>query len=267
LKPDLPLQKIKLYILSFNMPDNKSTIALITGGNQGIGRAVATSLAKDHGCHVIIGSRKLAAGEAVAVELQAAGHAASAVQLDVNSDSSIALAVSTITEKFGQLDVLVNNAGIILDKASFVEVPDLSTRELFEKTFQTNVFGAACLTEALLPLLRKSSSPRVVFVSSIMGSLQMSTNPSVPWYQRDYKAYDASKAAANILAVNYARILADVGGKVNAACPGLVSTSMTGHNPMGTSTEVGAQRIVELATLESDGPTATFSNRDGPLPW
>ena len=249
-------------------PANR-TIALVTGANQGIGRAVATSLAKDHGFHVVVGARRLEAGEAVAAELRAAGCAASAAQLDLTSDASIAAAAAGVGDAFGRLDVLVHNAGVLLDSDSpFRQNPALPTRELFERTFQANVFGAACLTEALLPLLRRAAAaPRVVFVSSVMGSLAVATDTGTPMYGIDYKAYDASKTALNMLMLNYARILADVGGRVNAACPGLVSTSMLGFSPQGVAPEVGARRVVELATLGPDGPSGTFSNSDGPLPW
>lgn len=250
----------------------KPTIAFITGANQGIGRAVATRLAKELGFTVIIGSRNLSAGQAVADELQDAGCTAAAIQLDLTSDASIAAAASTIANEFGRLDVLVNNAGILLDEGGnvFKPQPKLSTRELFEQTFGTNVVGTACLTEALLPLLRKATrppGPRIVFVSSRMGAFGFATDRTTPVWPLDYKAYDASKAAVNILSVNYARILQEVGGTANAVCPGLVSTGFIGYHSSGTSVEVGAQRIVELATGGEDGPNGTFSDKDGPLGW
>ncbi|KAF2099003.1 NAD(P)-binding protein [Rhizodiscina lignyota] len=249
----------------------KKTTALISGANAGIGRAVATQLAKDHGYHVIVGSRNEAAGKEVAGALIADGSAASSVQLDLTSDESISAAVSWIEHEFGVLDVLINNAGILIDRVSKSDVAEghkqLSTRELFTQTFNTNVIGTACLTEACLPLLRKSDFARLVFVSSRMGSLTLSTNKETPYYSIDYKVYDSSKAALNMLALNYARILDDVGAKVNAACPGLVQTKLTNYHAWGTSTELGAQRIVQLATCGKDGPTATFSDRDGSIPW
>jgi NAD(P)-dependent dehydrogenase (short-subunit alcohol dehydrogenase family) len=242
---------------------NMSTVTLISGANQGIGLATATRLAKDYGHHVIVGSRDANAGAKVAASLQAEGHAASSVQLDLSSESSIVAAAKTIEEKFGRLDVLINNAGILIDG----KIPDQSPRDLFMQTFTTNVIGTACLTEALLPLLRKSTLPRVVFVSSRMGSLAQATIRDTPFFAIDYKAYDASKAAVNMLALNYARILEDVGACVNVACPGLVSTSLTHHTPHGAPPHLGAQRIVELATLDKNGPTATFSDRDGEIAW
>lgn len=242
------------------MPSNQR-VALISGANAGIGLAVATALAKDHGYHVIIGSRNAAAGEQAAATLAAAGASASSVQLDISSDESIAGAASRIEREFGALDVLINNAGVLLDWNG------LSTRELFNQTFITNVVGTVCLTEACLPLLRKSVVPRLVFVSSRMGSLAVATDKSTPFYSIDYKAYDSSKAALNMLALNYARILEGDGALVNAVCPGLVKTKLTGFHSMGSSTELGAQRIVELATAVKGGPTATFSDRDGGIPW
>jgi NAD(P)-dependent dehydrogenase (short-subunit alcohol dehydrogenase family) len=165
--------------------------------------------------------------------------------------------------------VLINNAGVLLDYVpGFLEAnKGSSTRELFDQTFATNITGAACLTEACVPLLRKAEVPRVVFVSSRMGSLAVSTDKTTPFYNIDYKAYDCSKAALNMLAVNYARILDGDRAMVNAVCPGLVKTKATNYHPYGTSTEVGAQRIVELAIAEKGGPTATWSDRDGSIPW
>lgn len=244
------------------MAATKKTIALISGANTGIGLAVATQLARDHGYHVIIGSRNEAAGDEAATALVADGLTASSVQLDLSSDESITAAVSWIEKEFGVLDVLINNAGILIDHDK-----SLSTRELFTQTFNTNVIGTACLTEACLPLLRKSNFARLVFVSSRMGSLSLSTDKETLYYNIDYKSYDSSKAAVNMLALNYARILDDAGALVNVACPGLVKTKLTGNHPLGTSTDAGAQRIVQLATLEKGGPTATFSDIQGGIPW
>ena len=240
-----------------------STITLITGANQGIGLATATSLARDHGHHVIIGSRNLAAGEKVAAAIQADGFKASSVQLDITSRESIAAAVKTIEAEFGHLEVLINNAGVLLDGKD----PEVDYQDLLTQTFNTNVIGTACVTEALVPLLRKSTLPRIVFVSSRMGSLGQATNRDTFFYAMDYKVYDASKAAVNMLALNYSRILADTGARVNVACPGLIATSLTGYTQYGGTPEQGAGRIVELATVGKDGPTETFSDRDGPIEW
>lgn len=240
-----------------------STIALITGANQGIGLATATRLAKDHGYHVIIGSRNSAAGEKAAKAIEAEGGKASSIQLDLTSDDSITAAARTIETRFGRLDVLVNNAAILLDGKD----PQLSLRDMLTRTLETNVIGTACVTEAMLPLLRKSALPRVVFVSSRMGSLGLATDRSTMWYAIDYKTYDASKAALNMLALNYSRELEGTGARVNVACPGLIKTNLTQYHKYGGQPEDGARRIVELATLGKDGPTETFSNSEGLIPW
>ncbi|KAL3477291.1 hypothetical protein BJX99DRAFT_269898 [Aspergillus californicus] len=239
-------------------------IVLITGSNQGIGLATAQSLAKNHNYHVLIGARNIQAGEDIAASLRAAGHKASSIQLDLTSEESIKSAVTTIEENFGYLDVLVNNAGILLDRRE-----DLSTWDLFNQTFTTNVIGTATLTESLLPLLRKSKAgpPRIVFVSSSMGSLHNALDKSLMCYPIDYKAYDASKAAANMLMLNYARILEPDGGKVNSVCPGLVKTNLTAFTPYGGTPEAAAERIVEMAVLGVDGPSGTFSCSTGEIPW
>ncbi|KAK6216931.1 short-chain dehydrogenase [Colletotrichum tabaci] len=239
-------------------------IALVTGGNTGIGEAVVRQLAKSPNFHVIIGSRNPESGSKLADSLTRDGHSVSSVQLDLFSDESILKAIEHIKKTHGKLDVLVNNAGVLLDlnPEAFT-----STRDLFRKTFETNVFGTAVLSEAALPLLLKAEYPRIVFVSSTMGSLESSLDEKTPFYNIDYKAYDASKAAVNILAVNYARLLKKVGGASNAVCPGLIRTKLTGFMDAGAPVEVGAERIVELATAAPGGPTGTFSNREGPIAW
>ncbi|KAF2665021.1 short chain dehydrogenase reductase [Microthyrium microscopicum] len=247
------------------MSPSKKTVALISGSNTGIGLAVAQQLAKDHGYHVIIASRNEASGKGEADKLVADGFAASSVQLDITSDDSITKAVSWIEKEFGVLDVLINNAAILLD--SHEQYKDLTPRELFSQTLNTNVTGTACLTEACLPLLRKSEFARLIFVSSRMGSIQETLNKETLYYNTDYKAYDCSKAALNMLALNYARILNDTGVLVNVACPGLVKTKATAYHPYGTTTDVGAIRIVQLATAGKGTATATFTDRDGVIPW
>lgn len=239
-------------------------IALITGANQGIGLATATILARDHGYHVIIGSRNTVNGAKVAKDLNNQGYSASSIELDLEREPTLLATVDYIKNKFGRLDVLVNNAAILIDSSPHAG----TTYNLFTRTFNTNVIGTALLTEPLIPLLEKSSHPRVVFVSSRMGSAKYSTDPSIPWYNFECKAYDSSKAALNVLALNYARILGPVGAKVNIACPGIVASNLHEGVKDGAPPEVGAKRIVELATLGKDGPTATWSASDeAEIPW
>ncbi|CVL08246.1 hypothetical protein FPRO06_12699 [Fusarium proliferatum] len=239
------------------------TLALVTGSTQGIGLAVAKELAIKHNYHVLLGVRNTNAGEEIASDLQKDGHQASVVELDLTSPESIDKAVKHIEEKYGYLDVLINNAAVLLDFDK-----GLSAWDLFSKTFTTNVVGTGCLTQSTLPLLRKAKNapPRIVFVSSVMGSLTKATDETTIYYNIDYKAYDASKAAVNMLMLNFARELRDVGGKVNCVCPGLVKTGLSGYHEWGTTPEVGAERVVEMATIGEDGPTRTFSDRSGELP-
>ncbi|KAL2879191.1 hypothetical protein SGCOL_005616 [Colletotrichum sp. CLE4] len=249
---------------------NSPTVALITGANGGIGRAAAEVLASAHGYYVIIGSRSLKAGQDVADSLTSRGLSASAIQLDLTADKDILAAAAYISETFGKLDVLVNNAG-----AHFDMNDHLSVREQWTSTFSTNVVGTAVLTDALLPLLRKAQFPRIVFVSSTKGSMAAALDGSAGFYDVAVKAYDASKAAVNMLAISYARVLKGDGGVANAVCPGLIETNMTAFmgkdllaNYGAASVELGAKRIVELATLEKGSAVSgTFSNRDGTIPW
>lgn len=247
------------------MADSSSSpIVLISGANSGLGLATAKRLATEHNYTVIIGSRNAAAGQEIASSLKSQGYSVSSVQLDLASDDSIFAAADYISTTFGRLDVLINNAGILIDG----RIDGISTRELFTRTFSTNVIGAACLTDACIPLLRKAELPRVIFVSSIMGSITMSLDKSTMWYAADYKAYDSSKAALSMLATNYNRVLEDTGALVNVVCPGLVATNLSEFvQQYGSPPEVGAQRVVELATAKKGTATGTFSNKDGGLPW
>jgi NAD(P)-dependent dehydrogenase (short-subunit alcohol dehydrogenase family) len=240
------------------------TLAFITGATQGVGRATARALAREHNFHVLIGARKLEEGDKVASELRSEGHAADTVHIDLTSEASINDAVAAIEREHGYLDVLVNNAGILYDRREGMRKWDL-----WSQTMLTNVIGTGVLTEGLLPLLRKSRSgpPRIVFLSSIMGSIAMTQDPSVPWHSIDYKAYDASKAAVNMAMLNFAQALEKEGGKVNSVCPGYISTALTGFDANGNTPEQGAEHVVAMATLGADGPTGTFSNKAGLLPF
>ncbi|RGP73081.1 short chain dehydrogenase family [Fusarium longipes] len=241
-----------------------SSLVLVTGSTQGIGLAVVKQLATKHNYHVLLGVRNTEAGEKIASDLRNEGYKADVVGLDLTSPDSINKAIEHIEQNYGYLDVLINNAGVLLDTQK-----DLTTWELFQKTFTTNVIGTGCLTQGLLPLLRraKTSPPRIVFVTSIMGCLTKATDDTTNYYKIDYKAYDASKAAVNMLMFNFGREMDDVGGKVNSVCPGLIKTALTGYTDWGAAPEVGAERIVELATTtDKNGPHKTISDRNGELP-
>ncbi|KAL6796590.1 hypothetical protein J3E68DRAFT_401329 [Trichoderma sp. SZMC 28012] len=140
-------------------------------------------------------------------------------------------------------------------------------RQQFRETFDVNVFGAACLSNAMLPLLKKSTLPRLVFVSSELGSMTAATDKANPTHQLPLLSYRTSKAALNMLAVTYSMLLEENQGKSNAVCPGLVKSKLNQFNSIGSTPEAGAEIVVNMATLGKDGPTATFLNLAGSLAW
>ncbi|KAJ6526010.1 hypothetical protein B0H19DRAFT_1197647 [Mycena capillaripes] len=239
-----------------------TAIVLITGANKGIGFAIARQLAAEHeGYHILMGSRDPERGAKAAATLQSEGLSVEALTLDVTDDVSIAAAVGVVAAKFGRLDVLINNAGVALDMDT-----DMPTRETFQQTFEVNLFGAAAVTEAIVPLLERSSAARIVFVTSDLGSLAFRADPQGRDHHVRWPAYRCSKAALNMLALGYAHRFREKGWKVNMDNPGFTPTDMTGGR--GTQTlEDGARNSVRLATLGEDGENGTYSEKDGPLPW
>ncbi|MET7879309.1 SDR family NAD(P)-dependent oxidoreductase [Micromonospora sp. DT68] len=227
------------------------TVTLITGGNKGIGFETARQLL-DLGHNVYIGARDVERGEKAAAEL-----GARFVQLDVTDDASVNSALATINSAEGRLDVLVNNAGILV-----VDPVDGPTAL---RMFDTNAVGIVRVTEAALPLLRQSSNPTVVTLSSSMGSFWAVTNPERPEYNLSAVLYSASKSAATMLTVQYAK--ANPGIKFNALEPGATATDMTAFLGIGRPAAESAKTVVRLATLGPDGPTATFTDEFGPLNW
>ncbi|MEX3937032.1 SDR family NAD(P)-dependent oxidoreductase [Paraburkholderia phymatum] len=245
-------------------------VALVTGGNKGIGLQIAKDLASK-GFKVLVGARKLDLGVAAA---KSVGAEAQALQLDVTDQASIAAAAAQIEETLDRLDVLVNNAGISRpikpgmsveemrdgDKVSRVSVDDMRL------VFETNVFGVVAVTQAMLPLLRKAPAGRIVNVSSAGGSLTLKDNPSD--YSRQYVGvYQTSKTALNAVTQAFAIELEGTGIKVNAVCPGFTATDLSNYAPGAGSVEDAAREPVRLALLDANGPTGTFSNAAGPLPW
>jgi NAD(P)-dependent dehydrogenase (short-subunit alcohol dehydrogenase family) len=237
------------------------TLSLVSGANKGIGLEIARGLARA-GHHVLIGCRAAAGGEAAAATIRASGGRADPLPLDVTDDASIAAAAQTIADRFGHLDVLVNNAGTALDGRS----PDASLRSVFRDTFEVNVFGLACLTEAMAPLLAKAPHPRVVNVSSGLGSLAQNADPAWPFAAVKPPAYNSSKAAVNMLTVIYAARFREQGIKVNAVDPGYCATDLNGHRGPRTPAQ-GAIAALRMASLPDDGPTGTYVDEAGPVPW
>jgi NAD(P)-dependent dehydrogenase (short-subunit alcohol dehydrogenase family) len=246
-------------------------VALVTGANQGIGLQIAKDLVA-HGFTVLVGSRNLERGETAASEV---GPDARAIQLDVTDQASIASAAMRIRSELGRLDVLVNNAAISntrLRSDESVQEYSKSTRpsnvslDEVRAVWETNVFGVLAVTQAMLPLLREARAARIVNVSSGVGSLTQNADPAFQWRSIFGPVYPASKTALNAITLAMAIELEPTGIKVNAACPGFTKTNL--NNYAGTQTvEEGAREPVRLALLGPDGPTGTFSNAAGPIPW
>jgi NAD(P)-dependent dehydrogenase (short-subunit alcohol dehydrogenase family) len=246
-------------------------VALVTGANQGIGLQIAKDLVA-HGFTVLVGSRNLERGEAAAKGI---GPDARALQLDVTDQTSITKAAERIRKELGRLDVLVNNAAIsnttklpemsVQDYAKSVRPSNVSLDEV-RAVWDTNVFGVLAVTQAMLPLLREAPAARIVNVSSGVGSLTRNSDPAYAYRGIFGPVYPASKTALNAMTLAMAIELEPTGIKVNAACPGYTKTNL--NNFTGTRTiEEGAREPVRLALLGPDGPTGTFSNESGPLPW
>jgi len=239
-------------------------VALITGANKGLGLETARQLGKQ-GITVLMGARDLAKGEAAAAELKKSGIDARAVKLDVNDPADYAAVAKAIEKDFGRLDILVNNAGLLLDSRKGNETSTTSA-EVLRKTFDTNFFAVVALTQALLPLVRKSEAGRIVNLSSILGSLTLHATKGSYVYDAKTFAYDASKAALNAFTIHLAHELQGTKIKVNSAHPGWVKTDMGGAGAV-LEIEEGGKTSVELATLPEDGPTGGYFHMGKPIPW
>jgi len=238
------------------------TIALVTGANKGIGKEISRQLAAK-GILVLMGARDRERGEKAVADLRAQGLSVEFIPLDVTSQASVESAAAEVQRRHGRLDILVNNAGVALD---WVPASEL-TVELFQKTFETNVFGLFGVTKALLPLLKKSRRGRIVNLSSGLGSLTRNADPNTTLGVRDMLlAYCSSKAALNMLTVHFANELKGAGIKVNSANPGYTATDMNQHRGSRTVAQ-GAATPVRLALLPDDGPTGGVFSDDGPEPW
>lgn len=241
-------------------------IALVTGANRGIGLETVRQLAQQN-IKVLLAARNVARGQAAADELKATGLDVEFIHLDVDDLATHTSAAQTIQEKFGKLDILINNAGIALDTfENGVPVPASKTSvELFRQTFETNFFNVIALTQTLLPLVKQAPAGRIVFLSSALGSLTLHSDPKSEFYHYKVPAYDISKTALNGYTVHLAYELRDTPIKVNAAHPGSVATDM---NAQGVLTvEEGAKTSVALATLPADGYTGKLIYLGEELPW
>jgi NAD(P)-dependent dehydrogenase (short-subunit alcohol dehydrogenase family) len=234
------------------------TTTLITGANKGLGFETARRLIAA-GHTVYIGSRNAERGHRAAKQL-----GARMVVLDVTDDASVTAAAETIAAD-GGLDVLVNNAGIEgRADGNAVVGAATTTAEVMRTLFETNVVGLVCVTHAFLPLLRHSTAPVIVNVSSGLASLARVTAPDTPTYAYPGLGYPASKTAVNMITVQYAKAFPNM--RINAVEPGYTATDLNGHT--GTQTvQEGAEIIVRMAQTGPDGPTGGYYDAHGALPW
>jgi NAD(P)-dependent dehydrogenase (short-subunit alcohol dehydrogenase family) len=245
------------------MSTETKKVALITGANKGIGLETARQLGK-LGITVLVGARDVAKGEAAAQTLKKEGIDARAVKIDVDNPAHYAELAKTIEKDFGKLDILINNAGVLLDDRKAPQ-STRTTPDVLRKTFDTNFFAVVSLTQTLLPLLEKSPAGRIVNLSSILGSNTLHASPGSPIYEMKHLAYDSSKAALNAFTIHLAYDLKDTKIKVNSAHPGWVKTEMGGEGAM-LEIEDGAKTSVDLATIGEDGPSGGFIHMGKPLP-
>jgi NAD(P)-dependent dehydrogenase (short-subunit alcohol dehydrogenase family) len=239
---------------------SKDRTALVTGANKGIGYEIAAGLAR-LGFRVGVGARDERRREDAVDTLRAEGHDVFGVALDVTDDASVAAAAAQL-EAEGGLDVLVNNAAIT---GGMPQEPSQVTAAQVLEVVDTNVVGVIRVTNAMLPMLRRSPAPRVVNVSSTVGSLTLQTAQAEAVGPIS-AAYSPTKTYLNAITIMYAKELAGTGILVNAGCPGYVATDLNGHQGFRTP-EQGAAIFLELATLPDDGPSGTFRDDAGIQPW
>jgi len=243
---------------------SEKRIALVTGANKGLGFEMARQLGQA-GVTVILAARDPQKGEAAAARLRAEGLDVQFLRLDVNNDKDRAAASTFLKDKFGRLDILINNAGISEDALGGGKA-STTAGDMIQRTFDTNFFAPVALTQTLLPLIRKSPAGRIVNMSSILGSQTLHADPTSPIYNFKSLSYDASKTALNSFTIHLAHELRDTTIKVNSAHPGWVKTDM-GTDAAPMEIPEGAKTGVELALLGDDGPTGGFFHLGSTLPW
>jgi len=245
---------------------SKEMIALVSGANKGLGLETCRQLA-GQGIKVMLGARNKALGDRAAASLCEDNLDVTPFELDVTSSEQIEAVRKYIEVNYGKLDILVNNAGMAHpEEPFFTNSVETVTPEILKQTFEVNFFGLVELTLALLPLIKKSQSGRIVNVSSMLGSLALHSRPEAGLKDIKPFAYDASKAAVNQFTIHLAAALHDTDIKVNSAHPGWVKTDLGGDQAPMEVVE-GARTSVYLATLEKDGPTGKFFHFQDELPW
>jgi NAD(P)-dependent dehydrogenase (short-subunit alcohol dehydrogenase family) len=246
------------------LTQDQQKIALITGANRGIGLETARQLARDHGYTVLIGARDKTRGEDAAAKLSAEGLDVQYLAIDPTDDASVTAAAKEVGSRFGRLDVLINNAGT-RSEAELSLPPSQVSVAMFEETYAVNVFGLARVTREFWPLLEQSTAARLVNVSSFVGSLTLQADFEGLLKDVKFISHTSSKAAVNMMTLNYAAQWQHTPHRANAVHPGSVKTT---SNPEGELTvEEGAKSSVEMAIIGNDGPNGTFSHLGQPVPW
>ncbi|MCS3471537.1 NAD(P)-dependent dehydrogenase (short-subunit alcohol dehydrogenase family) [Pseudomonas sp. JUb42] len=236
--------------------------ALVTGANKGIGFAIAKGLA-EAGMSVWLGSRDRLRGEEAVARLRAQGLDVQLLELDVADEASVRRAAAILAGEIGALDVLVNNAGVLVD----VTTPPSKVRmEDMKAVFEVNLFGPVRVTQAVLPLLKAAQGARVVMMSSGVGSLTLITDPTSIYSSVNILDYTSSKVALNAVTISFAKELEPLGIKVNAVEPGHVRTDLNGNSGSLTPEE-GAATAIRMALIGAEGPTAGFFGSHGRQPW
>ena len=240
-------------------------VAFISGANRGIGFETAKKLA-EQGVKVILGSRDLNKGEMAQKELAALGAEVDLVQYDAKDMDAPQRVYQYISEKYHKLDILINNAGVLLTGNLFVTNSSTVSDDDVKETFQVNLFSVISLTQALLPLIKKSNAGRIVNVSTILSSLTLHSAKDSPIQPAKEFAYNASKTALNAYTVHLASELKDTKIKVNSGHPGWVKTELGGPNaPMEVKDSY--ETSLYLATLDKDGPSGGLFHKGETLPW
>ena len=240
---------------------SERTVALVTGANKGIGYEIAAGLGA-LGWRIGVGARDRQRRETAVEKLRAAGTDAFAVPLDVTDDASVDAAAELIAGQTGGLDVLVNNAAIT---GRLPQTPTTIEPATVRAVVETNVIGVIRVTNAMLPMLRGSAAPRIVNMSSSVGSLALQTTPGIDMGPLP-AAYLASKTFLNALTVQYAKELGDTDILINSGCPGFTATDLNGFRGVRTPQQ-GAAIAIRLATLSDDGPTGGFFDDAGTVLW
>jgi len=236
--------------------------ALVTGANKGIGLAIARGLAQA-GLSVWIGARDRARGEEAVGQLRAEGLDVRFLEIDVADENSVRRAAETVASETGVLHVLVNNAGIILDRT---RPPSEARMEDIKATFEVNLYGAIRVTQAFLPLMKAGKDGRIVNMGSGVGSLALIVDPTSIYSSVNFLDYTTSKVALNAVTVAFAKELEPLGIKVNVVEPGNVRTDLN-DNQGALSPDEGAMTAIRMALIDKDGPTGGFFGSHGRQPW